>query len=62
MKNAITVSLLFLILWGLFGLMDGYGFIGGIKKNLIAIWELIGIVGKIIVFAIIVGLIIKVKN
>ncbi len=62
MKNAIVIAIFLLVLWGIFGLMDGVGFFGGIRNSLVAIWKLMGIAGRIIVFAIIVGVIIKVKN
>ena len=51
MKSAVAIALIFLLIWGLFGLADGHGFFGGIKLQFIAMRKFITIFGFIIIGA-----------
>jgi hypothetical protein len=59
MKSALALIVFFLILWGLFGLADGVGFFGGIKAQFVAAWNILGILGRILVIGIIISIFIK---
>ena len=50
MKEVLSVIAVLCILWGIFGLIDGDGFLGGISKQFRALFELIKIaIGILIV-------------
>ena len=51
MKEVLSVVAVLCVIWGLFGLIDGDGFMGGIGKQFSALFQLIKIaLGIIIVF------------
>jgi hypothetical protein len=59
MKSALALIVFLLILWGLLGLMEGIGFFGGIRAQFVAAWNILGILGRIVVIVIIIGVFIK---
>lgn len=46
-KGVIFIAILLMIIWGIEGLTKGYGFLGGIKKQIDAIGEIISTLIKI---------------
>lgn len=49
MKEVLSVIAVLCILWGIFGLVDGDGFVGGISKQFSALFEIIKIVLGILI-------------
>jgi hypothetical protein len=56
MKSFIALVVFFLVLWGILGLTEGIGFIGGIKVQIQSIWNFLGLVGRILVIVAVIGL------
>ena len=50
LKGIIQVAIVFLVIWGIFGLLSGDGFFGGIAKQFDAIGEIVAMVLKGAVF------------
>ncbi len=47
-KGYIIVAIFLMVIWGIFGLIDGSGFLGGIGNQIDAIGDIISLIIKIV--------------
>jgi hypothetical protein len=50
LKEYLTIAIFFIVLWGIFGLLSGDGFFGGIGKQIDAIGDIVSFIIKAAIF------------